>query len=1017
MVLSPIAECALVTSGQKITPCDCGVLWENVGTVQTISNIGNTGSYYGFGVRILTWNSTSNSQSLYLPVVDISQAMHDCYTRIDCHGVVFYTGVTFGQPFRAYFYDYTVVAGQTFATSPQLTGLNFGLAQVYNLTRSELYRCASFALTPYFYYFGDATRRAEIEQAFCVNRLPDTTCCWNTIHGVGIPPCTNLDPVSTSGNLTLDTAWISAANSHWAFYGHKLRYPPNSACSLTPTLWDTTSKCAQPTTGCFEFDGIPCGKRGFCTENTGALASPWYRDPDNSFIQSGPLYTTPNYCSCANYSVIHFGGVPIYHGRSCATKTVDACTQVGNNIQLCSGGNVNCLPNLIANTVPNNDYDASCQCDSNPPWPGTGTFCETGRCVPGGGPCGIDGSCVRVSQGPDVWTCQCGISTVGIYCQFSSSGCRVTSTSKCQGVGVCYPPGLPPDNATYPNINQVNAWCACPEESFFGSNCQYERCDPGQNVVPGHGRCSETGIFVACYAPYTSSNPPSIRCDVDRCNATGGVVVSTLINNLPSGALELVPTDCNCGKFRHGVSGDITCLPRCGNGTTGTLCGVGAPGEPNICVDSVVSSVRYAECVCGSGSIPVPVPQVNNDITALSPPPGKNKTICEPWCIHGSVLFTWVYPQPCNCLPNTLGFDIGPDQFGVSYPRCDHRTCDNDGVWDSGTQTCTCVGPYTSASKCRIQTCDNPTTTGFVEGVVIPDPLHPLTNEICLCSGPYTWSSQALTDCSANLCGTHGFPNPSITNTTLPASMCACTGGYITICNDFSGTTCAFCASTGCENGGVLVIAGNTNVCACNFPWEGDLFCSTSVCGINSQSFAGLCSCTELAPGVRFSGRTCKESPCIHGNWSQSLLSCACAPEWTGPVCDVSVFQPPNPSSSSSSSSTGVSSSTAISVSSSSSSSTAASNVTVAASSSTEALSTGAIAGIAVGGAAAATLVIVGGLWLGGVIGTTTTATATTTAAATAAASAAPHAMAVSVNTPLISGLGRQNRRKWKQYY
>lgn len=1000
---SSTSAATVLNSGQKlaITPCDCGVLWENLGTVQSISNIGNTGSYYGYGVNLLSWTSTeTNSTTVYLPVANVDQAMHRCYHRIDCHGFVYYLGVSTGQPYRAYFYDYTRVASQTFAVNSVLATLNTGLSQVYNLTRSELYRCPSLDLDYYYYYFSDATRRAEIEQAFCVNPLPDLSCCWNTINGVGVAPCHNLNPLSTSSDLNIDSTWRTTADMHWRFYGNKLRYPPSDACVLTPTLWDSVSKCASPTSGCYAFDSVPCGKRGYCTENSGALASPWYRDPDNAFVASAPLYTTLNYCSCANYTNGNFDDAPIYHGRSCAVRSFEVCAQPGNFASMCSGANVNCLPRKLSLTPPDLDYTAQCYCDADPPWQGSGTYCEIGRCVPGGGACGLDGSCSRTSTSPDVWSCQCGLTTVGAYCQFSSAGCRsVDSSVKCKGRGTCYPPSLPPDNATYSNFNTHDSWCACPESSFFGSNCQFERCDASENVSPGHGRCSDTGLFVSCYAPYTSSNSPLARCDIDRCNNTGGVVVQGFVANPPSNALELVPTDCGCGKFLHGTSGDITCYPRCGNGTNGVLCGAstslcnGVPQIP-ICTRTSSGNSRFAECVCGPGLISVAAPTSTNTLSAIIPPVGKNKTVCESWCVHGCVTLSWVFPQPCNCLPNLLGYDVGPDEHGVSYPRCDHRTCAHGGVWQSGSQQCACVGPYTLGSKCVQTTCDDPATTSYVEGVVIPDPLHPSTDEICQCNGPFRASSSSLQDCSVSTCGGHGFPNPSITNITQPAGMCTCTGGFITICNDFSGTTCAFCASMGCQNGGALHIQDNVNVCACPFPWQGDSFCFTSLCGTRAISLSGLCACTD-----GFTGPLCLTSPCVHGNWSESLSKCLCATGWNGTHCTTSSFLPEPPpqshtSSSSSSSSTGGAHSSSSSAgtlgnsSSSSSSTSDSSNDTLANSGGSAAasgLSTPIVVGIAVGVCAftAGTVLLI--LKLAGVIWVKPVAVPTTAAAVAAA--------------------------------
>lgn len=871
LLLLPRLTEGVTTTCQHLAPtpyeytvptCDCGVIWKNLGSPSSTTD----------SVTTNTLVNLINDELTAIPAADVEQARFMCFKQTQCSGFLYET-VTGVEPY-AYFFDYSRTAGSLTA-SPGLEAVYLPTTALHIIERYENNRCSDFTLDAYYYYFSDSNRRNHIETynsgQFCPFPLTLCgTCCWST--PLNTTHCTSPEsPSRSQAAADISQTWAAKALAHWNEIGSALRLPPNSACSLTPTLWTAESQCETPQTGCFESDQQPCGGNGYCDAN------------DNNPYASG-LYSTPYYCNCNNFTGNDQSGNPLfdhnfqYMGNACQRSSLLLCTNAQNPNQLCSGFASRCTPQLLANTAPNNDYNPVCDCDTAPAVAGTGQYCQTNRCDPltrcqslGGN----SGSCQFVSN---QWKCVCQSSAVGPTCQYSTLPCKNNPADifNCAGRGVCMPPGL--DSSLYPvsvydNFNANAVWCACTNNLAFGTKCQSLICNPAI-VTAGRGTCQPaTGGFVGCLAAYkTSGLPGTLLCDIDICATTGGT--ATPVDN---------PTSCACGLYQPGTAltpplTDISCYPVCAI-SNGTVCGPATAPKKNLCIQSVdTSGVRRSQCVCDFGYIQVTAPlgsAANQAILGgIRAPVNQLPLVCEPWCLHGTPPTAWTSSNllPCIC-PNT-GFNTANN-----HPRCDNAICQNGGVWNTGTQRCDCVGPYISSGNCQFDTCSNPNTPLIVEGTPL--------GAFCSCRAPFTWANTLTKlECLADRCGANGRVNPQLYlgNTAIAAAdYCVCTSSlYRTSCLDATGLTCSYCSTPSCQNGGVLIASG-TNVlgCSCVFPWTGAT-CSSNLCGSKGTPTAISCVCA-----FGFTGARCDIAPCsAYGRWNNATnTACVCTLGWTGTLC------------------------------------------------------------------------------------------------------------------------------------
>lgn len=992
--------------------CDCGVTWQqqNIDSVTDLTLTTNA--------KVLTIGVSN-----YMPVRSLKQAQYLCYANIYCRAVYYYT--PHGSTPIAYLVKYDATAyGQLLPTADPASSslpiaIDFTRAELWVLLRFEHYTCTSFVLDALYYYFLSGYR-TQIESLFCPFRSSvNGACCWTAFQPDGITCTPSIPPgVDTS------QPWVTSAIQHWELYGNRQRLSPNVACVLTPTSWEPVSDCANPRSGCFVANGLPCSGNGVCK------AGP---DPAG-------LYDTNYYCDCDNF-VGELGNVDKFKGHACQYDVRLFCTGPDVQYQLCGGYNARCTSEIVPNTCiaaggAGCDYIPFCDCDSLPLINTRGQFCEESRC--GGLGCQpnlvADGVCVpdnpSASSGTTTdWNCRCSNDKTGTDCQYSAATCQQSpGFTKCTGNGICNPPGLPAPLyplSQFPNYNNATAWCQCTAGLSFGSWCQEYNCDPTY-VVAGHGICSAPRQLDHCLKPYTSTLGGTLLCDIDTCALYGGSVIGT------------PPSDCDCKQYQHGPDypNDITCYPRCPS-LNGVLCGsavqsTNGPSSTNDCIQYQTGNNRYAHCKCDDGGyISVNASTAApNDPTSWRIPNGQANQVCEFWCEHGT--FAQAFQSNCNsncvsgvcscvcqgtsCM-NINTCNCANTGFNTlnNHPRCDNVICQNGGTWNTAIHGCVCNGPYTSASNCVTNTCDNLLTT-FIEGVPVANPLTPGTNK-CACNSPYTYPNNAtLLSCTANICGPHGTVSSTLTQSTPLEQVCTCQSGLTTVCFDHSGYNCNFCGVSLCANNGKLNVDPVSHVptCDCVFPYTGTL-CAQDLCG--SHGHPGdpgtySCICSDS-----FTGNECTISPCVHGTWDDTKPGCVCTSGYTGQFCDIHVQPGSSRSSSSSSSSTGMASSlssTGASTAGTVTSSTAAAALVIS-SSSTSSLSNAAIGGIAAGAGAVAVGIVLLVLWSYGIIGAGTTATATGAAAgmgtATAATPGSAPAAAGSTVAPTAAVRGGDRKR------
>jgi hypothetical protein len=832
-------------SDQITTACDCGVDWRNFGAPAAES----TSPYpihLGTKLSLLTYSGGTR-----IPVNTAAQAKWICYHDLNCNGFLFETpqsGLTY-----AYFFGYTrpSTAPTGLSNTVGLSSAFLPFTSIYYLRRNELYRCASMALDEYYYYFGNSNaRRSLIEELYCPYTLyGNGGCCWHRPETNTTTTCTNPNPVQTDPALQSvnNSNWKTSAALHWNSVGFTNKLPPNADCELTPLLWDPTGNCAVHTPGCFLEGGIPCGEHGYCTVNSAPRAS--------------ILYVGPNYCDCHYFTgtnelgLVVFGGIQKYMGNACQYATQEFCANPLNPNLICSNHASRCVPSLLSGTSGLTvDYSPFCDCDAAPAISSTGRYCEINRCdtvYQCNGPFGAFGGTCDLNPLSSTWECACGVVSTGDLCQYSAATCKddPTDIAKCNGRGVCMPPGLSAltyPTSTNPNYDSGNSWCQCTAELAHGSHCQLLNCDENA-ITKDRGRCEPTtGTFIECYPSFkTSGLPGTKKCDRDLCSETGGSSNST------------APGTCNCGKLLRGAdvgsANDPTCYPRCPK-LNGVECGAGAGSEINVCqYTGQGTTSHYAECQCGFGFIAVDAqPSDENDFSTFGPPPGKSIKVCEPWCKHGAPPSSWTPTNLLACVCPNTGFTTNAINGVPQNPRCDEPVCKNGGTWDPSAHQCVCRGPYSPESNCAVNTCDDPHTS-YIEGTVAPSFLLGGT-PICSCKAPYRPVNELVSrkDCAAHNCGPYGTPNPLQTALTTPVDMCVCQPVLATHCDDHTGLTCSFCSLSLCQNGGVLTITGSVASCTCPFPWNaGSIHCEQHQC-VNGHPGSGVCVCN-----LGWTGSTC----------------------------------------------------------------------------------------------------------------------------------------------------------------
>lgn len=811
-------------------PCDCAIRWQNLGSPSALSVPINFST-------VVTVLET-------LPFTNAEQAQFLCHSRLDCRGVAFYdpqnadpTGYLFGYSdgTRA---SAVFPSGNLTNSFPAADDVFLGSTTFYLLNRFELYRCADFALDPYYFYFADSNQRKIVESFSCPYPLPAggaITCCWHIPSGGN---CTNYAPARGDPLLSTDTRWQTVAQQVWESQGASLRLKPSAACDLLPSLWTYGSQCASETPGCFRVDptGVPCDTHGLCLANVGSDAD--------------ALYSTPYYCQCANYTGFretgepNFDHVQQYMGRACNYATTDYCTDPDHPETLCSGFNTRCIPQIVANTAPSTDYHPRCDCEASPPVIGAGRFCETNRCDPTN-LCKVLGDSVGECQVTSLtptpqYGCVCSYRAIGTFCEIDTSGClfHPGDPAVCDGNGVCRSKDATPAlYHTDPNYSNTSVWCDCTDGLSHGPKCEQKFCDPAY-ITSGRAICeTSTGAFIRCLEPFDSSDAPGAKkCDVDRCAVSGGA----LAGNPPSA--------CTCGSFHTGTEiglADITCYPRCAN-YSGVECGPADPNtvQENLCIQSAVDGLHYAQCQCDFGYILALAPNTSEtNFSSVRAPPGQNPMVCVKFCMHGGITnpsFSENNQAPCDC-----------SHTGYSGDRCDVALCRNGGQWDTALGRCVCIGPFTGP-HCQAHTCGNSLAPLFQAGVPGMDPDFP-SDVICLCNPPFTSTNlTSRIDCLGSLCGPLGVI-PSTLQTGDPVnSYCQCiTPTVTTQCFDSTGASCAFCHTPSCVNGGVVSFNGtHAPACTCPFPYGGT-YCQSHLCGAHGAPSDAHCACSEGWSGAR----------------------------------------------------------------------------------------------------------------------------------------------------------------------
>lgn len=904
------------------TTCDCGVQWTTF--ADPITQFPFAVAPYNPGVPFI-----STQQAVFANVRSDAHADWMCYQDAACDGYSL-TLLSFTDRqaleqrmptyprdilYRAYFFTLirTDLRPETRIFSANMLHADRISQRVRWINRILDMPCALDVDSPY-----RTSMMSLLDTDFYTRTYP------NQVLGLcaQLPEFLRVDPVTRVAQCFNPSG---AAVRHFQFTGHQLRYAPRASCRLDALPFRAAvspgaSQCTQYLDGCvaslMRVNGAAaasasgsmtrtCSGHGYCD------ATPGFQTAIAATTDTLPV--RPYRCNCAAFSRVledsPLFGVAQYTGVGCQYDIRQYCAPVESTV-ICNGLISRCAPRRVFTfdgTTSSNqivdfttlpiDYVPSCRCDDAslsvafPAIAQTGQYCEATRCArdpvfkcqslgPSAGACQFESASLS-------WQCACTERAVGDRCEISAQACLFNSI-KCSGQGKCI-------------ASSATAVCQCNSNQYYGPQCQLQACTD-DILVAGHGLCNN-GRMQACYPPYTGS-----RCEFDTCALSNGTVAPG-----PNGS---PPIGCQCPEpyssaSRLGVNGDVTCYPRCpASLNTGQVCGnttlhqcvqTQAPGATSI------YSSRIAICQCAPGYFV-------NPITRL----------CEQYCIHGTTPLGWNPDRPTACLCDNTGFTTN----NGANPRCDYATCRNNGTWDATQQHCSCIAPYTSASRCILSTCDNPLLPGVHPRGFVVNTNSARQPFQCACNTPFRPVSYAMPyDCDADYCGDNAVLSPfsSAVVDITGGAQCICKGKWTTRCRPFVDSGCRYCMNTTCLHDGQPSIL-DASVCACPFPFSNGAlgvceinqcgnvgcdsraiyspydvqcqckpgytgsFCENAICNasitIGFDAGRGTCIC---APGL--TGSACNETICQHsGEWSNALNQCTCpSAQYVGVYCDVLV--------------------------------------------------------------------------------------------------------------------------------
>ena len=574
-------------------------------------------------------------------------------------------------------------------------------------------------------------------------------------------------------------------------------------------------------------------------------------------------------------------GFPRWGGCACDVNLREACSPPQDPV-LCHSndhGTSRCRPLLNVTTMITTH---TCDCSIGGAGTEKGRYCEQSVCPVAGNGIVCNGrDCIVHADGTGTCDCTPTVSQsallVGDACEIDATlDCGVTHSvfagyTECAGHGTCLCPG-------------GNSSCACV-------------CDAAYNPVDkcATSRCTASCEFGTCVA-----NGPTASCScffAYSLNATGSCTVSKcLYGAVPSsnGRACICPDPamgyahlCEAPDCPADEDGNMCGAPHIHDFkligslvdyrfkeclTTGECaCGVGyvLNEETGMCewfcdVDGTSSSTLNAfeervACTCNVGSIGARCNEPQCDPTAIPNSDGVSCSCrvplvqatarsCElPPCVHGTITTT------CECQPGWRG------------DSCNIAICENGGTWNTDTERCSCVYPFTVNSNCQIPYC-GPTSAWDGEG--------------CVCQPG--WRGDG---CGERVCGP-GSEHPIYPFLDLTACVCqpAYTGPDCTA--PLCGYGVASCLRTECA-------------CHCTLGWALDVNqnCTVSLCGAHGTPLLSpafddsICTC---APGFGYDPLNRYGVHCVRPCSTIRTLSydvvtatCACQSGWIGTTCDI----------------------------------------------------------------------------------------------------------------------------------
>lgn len=653
----------------------------------------------------------------------------------------------------------------------------------------------------------------------------------------------------------------------------------NGNCNITTVGTSTTAQCSCLSSWTGQFcsisrcsgDTTQCSNHGTCDAVV------------NNGVKSYQCDCTPQ--TSTNSAVMP----PIWAGPLCANDAGSNCGFFVNNIaggggqwSVCSNispvsGN-KCLFNTTSNSF-------GCVCTAGR----AGKYCQSETCSPAcsshqicngaTGQC----SCQTMWGGTGCNTNLCGNGVPSV----SGSTCICNPYYRTDAVGHCTITQCPLVYSTATGVRACNyssdTNCTNPELGSPQSGCCWDACGSGST-----SQCTVTNGQPTCGCDTTIYNQTNGIC-YSRCSGQPATVIGGHIlcqcSGVSTGPNQWVDqTDCSvhsCYNGGHPASCGCQCncisppwsgsdcsISECENGGTSTSTGCSCPAAWG----GQLCGVNQ----CQNGGTPF----ANG--TGCSCPPRWHGPFCQiNLCNNGGT-------------PNAQGTACAcPAPF--NGPLCANTTCLNGGTPSNGK--CVCHAPWTGID-CGTNPCLNGGTPG---------------NGICNCVYPYVGSV-----CASNLCDNGGQPAPpkctcsAYFNGTLCQQVIACANGgtfhanHTCTCPTVWGgdacqtsaclhggvpstngqfcTSCpaawtgTFCAISLCQNGGVPNNAGTA--CGCPFPYSGTL-CASNQCANGGTPSGSVCQCP-----VPWTGSVCTTNACQHGGTaSADGTRCSCVVGFSGTFC------------------------------------------------------------------------------------------------------------------------------------